>query len=111
MIVFIALILVAAVASTIIIQTVENLQQTGEDTSGDTRELLSNKVILDSAYVTATYSTTCTAILYEHGIMGGWAATYTVGDYSGDDFLDPNNDGVNEANYLGTSIRVSAGLE
>ena len=109
MIVFIALILVAAVASTIIIQTVENLQQTGEDTSGDTRELLSNKVILDSAYVTATYSTTCTAILYEHGIMGGWAATYTVGDYSGDDFLDPNNDGVNEANYLGTSIRVSAG--
>ena len=35
MIVFIALILVAAVASTIIISTIEDLQQDNEDTSSD----------------------------------------------------------------------------
>ena len=40
MIVFIALILVAAVASTIIIKSVEDLQQKGEDTTPDTRSSL-----------------------------------------------------------------------
>lgn len=109
MIVFIALILVAAVASTIIITTIEELQQSGEDTAGDTRQELSNKVILESAYVVANYPSTCTAILYEHHGLGGWSATYTLGDYGGDDFLDPDNDGINEATHLGTSIRVSAG--
>jgi len=109
MIVFIALILVAAVASTIIIKTSEDLQQSGEDTSSDTRQELSNKVLLEAAYITANFPSTCEATLYEHGIGGGWAATYTIGDYAGDDFLDPDNDGVNEADGLGTSIRVSAG--
>ena len=40
MIVFIALILVAAVASTIIIKSVEDPQQKGEDTTPDTRSSL-----------------------------------------------------------------------
>ena len=46
MIVFIALILVAAVASTIIIKAIEDLQQFGEDASIDVRQELSNKVVL-----------------------------------------------------------------
>ena len=44
MIVFIALILVAAVASTIIIKTAEELQQNAEQTSSDTRQQISGKV-------------------------------------------------------------------
>ena len=109
MIVFIALILVAAVASTIIIKTLEDLQQSGEDTSSDTRQELSNKVLLEAAYITANFPSTCEATLYEHHASGGWAATYTIGDYAGDDFLDPDNDGVNEATHLGTSIQVDEG--
>ncbi len=44
MIVFIALILVAAVAPTIIIKTAEELQQNAESTSDDTRKEISGKV-------------------------------------------------------------------
>ena len=44
MIVFIALILVAAVESTIIIKTAEELQQNAESTSDDTRKEISGKV-------------------------------------------------------------------
>ena len=46
MIVFIALILVAAVASTIIIKTAEELQQNAEQTSSDTRQQISGKVAI-----------------------------------------------------------------
>jgi len=46
MIVFIALILVAAVASTIIIKTAEELQQNAEQTSSDTRQQISGKVTI-----------------------------------------------------------------
>lgn len=108
MIVFIALILVAAVASTIIIKTIEDLQQSGEATAGDTSQQL-NKAILESAYITANFPFTCEATLYEHYAGAGWAATYTIGDYAGDDFLDPDNDGVNEADYLASSILVDEG--
>ena len=48
MIVFIALILVAAVAATIIIKSVEDLQQKGEDATSDTRSELSNKFTVTS---------------------------------------------------------------
>ncbi|MCH2428912.1 MAG: hypothetical protein MK168_06260, partial [Candidatus Thalassarchaeum sp.] len=44
LIVFIALILVAAVASTIIIKTAEELQQNAEATSDDTRKEISGKI-------------------------------------------------------------------
>ncbi len=52
MIVFIALILVAAVASTIIIKTAEELQQNAENTSSDTRDQISGKVSVADVYVT-----------------------------------------------------------
>ena len=48
MIVFIALILVAAVASTIIIKTAEELQQNAENTSSDTRQQISGATGTDT---------------------------------------------------------------
>ncbi|MEC8997646.1 MAG: hypothetical protein VX909_00150 [Candidatus Thermoplasmatota archaeon] len=51
MIVFIALILVAAVASTIIIKTAEELQQNAESTSQDTRDQISGKISISDIYV------------------------------------------------------------
>ena len=82
MIVFIALILVAAVASTIIISTIEDLQQDNEDTSSDSINHLVNKVVMESAFVSFSGSADCTATLYQHSNFNGWSATYTVGDYS-----------------------------
>ena len=57
MIVFIALILVAAVASTIIIKTAEELQQNAEQTSSDTRQQISGKVTIVDVIVTNTDDT------------------------------------------------------
>jgi archaellin len=57
MIVFIALILVAAVASTIIIKTAEELQQNAENTSSDTRSQISGKVSIADVYVKTTADT------------------------------------------------------
>ena len=54
MIVFIALILVAAVASTIIIKTAEELQQNAENTSSDTREQISGKVSIMDVFVSGS---------------------------------------------------------
>ena len=54
MIVFIALILVAAVASTIIIKPAEELQQNAENTSSDTRQQISGKVSIADVYVKTT---------------------------------------------------------
>jgi flagellin FlaB len=54
MIVFIALILVAAVASTIIIKTAEELQQNAENTSADTREQISGKMSIMDIFIAST---------------------------------------------------------
>ena len=54
MIVFIALILVAAVASTIIIKTAEELQQNAEQTSSDTRQQISGKVAITDLIIRTT---------------------------------------------------------
>ena len=70
MIVFIALILVAAVASTIIIKTAEELQQNAESTSQDTRDQISGKVS-----ITDVYSATAQETLDDDG----------SGDTTGDD--------------------------
>ena len=57
MIVFIALILVAAVASTIIIKTAEELQQNAENTSDDTRKEISGKISVIQVLVNGTDGT------------------------------------------------------
>jgi len=59
MIVFIALILVAAVASTVIIKTAEELQDRAEKTGDDTRDQISGKLI--KLIVTDVYVTTAAA--------------------------------------------------
>ena len=52
MIVFIALILVAAVAAAVIIQTAEKLQQNAQNTGAETTNMLSSKVMVLSVMVT-----------------------------------------------------------
>ncbi len=118
MIVFIALILVAAVASTIIISTIEKLQQDNEDTSSDAFSQIANKVLMESAFVSFSGSSDCTATLYQHSGFGGWSAIYAVGDYSnvpnsiGGTFLDPDGDGADEAvTDDATTIKVDDGCE
>tara|TARA_B110000495_G_scaffold156305_1_gene139782 strand:+ start:2309 stop:2905 length:597 start_codon:yes stop_codon:yes gene_type:complete len=51
MIVFIALILVAAVASAVIIQTGEKLQQNAQQTGSDTQQEISGKITINSIFV------------------------------------------------------------
>ena len=51
MIVFISLILVAAVASAVIVQTAEKLQQNAQRTGDDTSDELSGKISIQSAFV------------------------------------------------------------
>ncbi len=77
MIVFIALILVAAVASTIIIKTAEELQQNAESTSQDTREQISGKVSITDVYVKRAASPLCV----DHSGGGGCNANYPGPDY------------------------------
>jgi len=54
MIVFIALILVAAVAAAVIIQTAEALQQNAQQTGDDTADNMAGKVMINVAYVDGT---------------------------------------------------------
>jgi len=63
MIVFIALILVAAVASTIIIKTAEELQQRAEKTADDTRGDISGKVNVVDAFVNNATAPNVTSVL------------------------------------------------
>ena len=51
MIVFIALILVAAVAAAVIIQTAEQLQQNAQKTGDDTADNMAGKVMINAIYV------------------------------------------------------------
>ena len=51
MIVFIALILVAAVAAAVIIQTAEKLQQNAQTAGDDTADEMSGKIMINTAYV------------------------------------------------------------
>ena len=54
MIVFIALILVAAVAAAVIIQTAEKLQQNAQTTGDDTADNMAGKLFIDTAFVDTT---------------------------------------------------------
>lgn len=54
MIVFIALILVAAVAAAVIIQTAEKLQQNAQTAGDDTADNMAGKLLIESAFVDTT---------------------------------------------------------
>ena len=65
MIVFIALILVAAVAAAVIIQTAEKLQQNAQNTGAETTNMLSSKVMVLSIMVTGNPDTPDLYITFE----------------------------------------------
>ena len=78
MIVFIALILVAAVASTVIIKTAEELQDRAEKTGDDTRDQISGKLIITDAYVATVDTGAVTSIQVTVKLSSGSDATATT---------------------------------
>jgi len=96
MIVFIALILVAAVASAVIIQTAEKLQQNAQATGDDTTDEMSGKVTIMNVFVESTDNymvyfrlsagsdaTADTDILWQVSCNdGAGAMQYLAGDFS-----------------------------
>ena len=71
MIVFIALILVAAVASTIIIKTAEELQQNAESTSDDTRKEISGKINILQVMVNGSDGTDIDSLIVTAKVASG----------------------------------------
>jgi archaellin len=71
MIVFIALILVAAVASTIIIKTAEELQQNAESTSDDTRKEISGKISVLQVMVNGSDGTDIDSLIITAKVASG----------------------------------------
>ena len=71
MIVFIALILVAAVASTIIIKTAEELQQNAEQTSSDTRKEISGKINIIQALVNTSDGDDVDSMIFTAKVASG----------------------------------------
>ena len=96
MIVFIALILVAAVAAAVIIQTAEKLQQNAQTTGDETTSLLSSKVVIKNVLIPSA---------------GALYITFELAP--GSDPIDPSNidwsivcaDGVDYGNF-GTATTV-----
>ena len=82
MIVFIALILVAAVASAVIIQTAEKLQQTAQQTGADTQAEQGTRVVLLDTIISATGATGSIIITFELGAgsstIASSAASYSI---------------------------------
>ena len=103
MIIFIALILVAAVSSTVIIQTIEKLQEDGDSTSNDVQDEISRKVELVDAYIRSVGGD-CTVELFQHAGFGGWTAVFEVGDYLVADFI-----AAGAVDNDASSIRIGAG--
>jgi len=99
MIVFIALILVAAVASAVIIQTGEKLQQNAQQTGDDTQREIGGKITINSAYVKdATHMRLYFESAPGSGILSTSKITWQVACTN----LDPNGNGV--ASEVGESF-------
>ncbi len=78
MVVFIALILVAAVASAVIIQTGEKLQQNAQQTGADTQQEISGKITINSVFV---YGDTTAYLLYFESSPGSEVLDETLIQY------------------------------
>ena len=113
MIVFIALILVAAVASTVIIKTAEELQDRAEKTGDDTRDQISGKLIVTDVYVTTAGATDIDSLTVISKLASGSDATLPtamtymiVCDNAGfnTDVDDLADDGGNALNPDGSAI-------
>ena len=122
MIVFIALILVAAVASTVIIKTAEELQDRAEKTGDDTRDQISGKLIVTDVYVatnTDADSDIDTLVIVAKLASGSDATLPTAMSYMvicnnegafGVDQDDLADDGGDAVNPDGTAIADTATL-
>jgi flagellin FlaB len=95
MIVFIALILVAAVAAAVIIQTAEKLQQNAQSTGDDTTDEMSGKVTIMNVFVhdgdnfmiyfrlsAGSDDTASSDILWQVSCAGATTMQYIAGDFS-----------------------------
>ena len=78
MIVFIALILVAAVASAVIIQTGEKLQQNAQQTGSDTQQEISGKITVNAIFV---YDDAASYLLYFETAPGSEILDETTTDF------------------------------
>ena len=78
MIVFIALILVAAVASAVIIQTGEKLQQNAQQTGSDTQQEISGKISVNSIFV---YDDSASYLVYFETAPGSEVLDESTTDY------------------------------
>jgi hypothetical protein len=91
MIVFIALILVAAVASAVIIQTGEKLQQNAQQTGDDTQREIGGKITINSAYIK---DTTHLRLYFESAPGSGTLSTEDIAWQIACTNLDPDGNGV-----------------
>ena len=93
MIVFIALILVAAVASAVIIQTGEKLQQNAQQTGSDTQQEISGKITVNSVFV---YDPDASFLLYFETAPGSEILDEETTDFQ----LTCEDDAGNEYQYV-----------
>jgi len=93
MIVFIALILVAAVASAVIIQTGEKLQQNAQQTGDDTQREIGGKLTINSAYISTSE---VMRIYFESAPGSGVLSTADIAWQVACTNLDPDGDGTEE---------------
>jgi archaellin len=113
MIVFIALILVAAVASAVIIQTAEKLQQTAQQTGADTEAEQGSKIVLLSAIISNSAGNVI-IITYELGAGSETVAEtavswMVVGDAGGATLVMDSGD-FTATTTLGGAVKATATL-
>lgn len=106
MIVFIALILVAAVASAVIIQTGEKLQQNAQQTGDDTQREIGGKITINSAYIK---DATTLRLYFESAPGSGTLATDDIAWQVACTNLDPDGNGVDsDAGVFGYQFTAAA---
>ena len=106
MIVFIALILVAAVASAVIIQTGEKLQQNAQQTGDDTQREIGGKITINSAYIN---NPTTMRLYFESAPGSGTLTTADIAWQVACTNLDTDGDGtLNNAGNDGYQFTAGA---
>ena len=106
MIVFIALILVAAVASAVIIQTGEKLQQNAQQTGDDTQREIGGKITINSAYIKDADEM---RLYFESAPGSGTLTTADIAWQVACTNLDTDGDGVESNNAPNDGYQFTAG--
>ena len=104
MIVFIALILVAAVASAVIIQTGEKLQQNAQQTGSDTQQEISGKITVNSVFV---YDPDASFLLYFETAPGSEILDEETTDFQ----LTCEDDAGNEYQYVSGDFTAATDVD